>query len=559
MPKHPDRVRIEEVDWLALFPWLRMLTAFRMAIHPGKLLAALLLVVILFVAGRLLDAALPREVQNGELDQYRQAYFGLQTPQQFEDWRASRDKSRPDALRLILKETPGFQGEIEAIVTGPRPIAEALEQLHAHYLSAYLVRVSHPRAAGGGTAERDAELAGIRAARQRALSAVQSLGTRGTFDASLKAAIDAIDRLVRAAATFNLGWSQTIAARPAAAEPDLTLAEADGPLPPAAGAMGYHDQTTVVAALRDLLLVLPAWLWDHHRVFLIVYLLLALVACSMVGGAIARMAAMHATRDDRITPREAARYVARRWGSFLLAPIVPVAMLAIAALLMALFGLLFNASGIDVLGGLLFFLILLCGFLVAGTLLLTAAGIHMAYPATAIDGSDVFDALARAFNYVLNRPWRWLFHGLVALIHGAVCYLLLSLVLYLTVWAVQKGVGAWVMTQTELGVNRFEAILPSPGLGQLAYDIDYAGLDGSARIAAFFVRCWMFLVIGLLSAFAISYYLSANTWIYLLLRRSADGVEIEDIVVDPPDEPGAAREPAAEAGSPASDPAEAQE
>jgi hypothetical protein len=99
---------------------------------------------------------------------------------------------------------------------------------------------------------------------------------------------------------------------------------------------------------------------------------------------------------------------------------------------------------------------------------------------------------------------------------------------------------------------------PTPQADSLPYDVDHAGLKWSEEIAAGAISFWVYLVIGLLGAFAISFYFSANTIIYFLMRREVDATDIDDVYVEETEDefgepsmgPAAAATPAP-AGSPA--------
>src|SRR5438045_9718837 len=77
---------------------------------------------------------------------------------------------------------------------------------------------------------------------------------------------------------------------------------------------------------------------------------------------------------------------------------------------------------------------------------------------------------------------------------------------------------------------------PEPTFASLPYDVAFSGLKWSEAIAAFLIMLWNFLLIGLLGAFAISFYFSANTIIYYLMRREVDATELEDVYVEESDE-----------------------
>ena len=58
---------------------------------------------------------------------------------------------------------------------------------------------------------------------------------------------------------------------------------------------------------------------------------------------------------------------------------------------------------------------------------------------------------------------------------------------------------------------------------------DLATANWTESLAAFLVYLVMLVVIGLLVAFIISFYFSANTIIYSLIRKRVDNTALEDI------------------------------
>lgn len=65
MPHSPNRVVIDRVDWPAVLPVLRLASALRHALQPGKLAVALLAVVVLHGCGLLMDAVWPGDDNQG--------------------------------------------------------------------------------------------------------------------------------------------------------------------------------------------------------------------------------------------------------------------------------------------------------------------------------------------------------------------------------------------------------------------------------------------------------------------------------------------------------------
>jgi hypothetical protein len=81
---------------------------------------------------------------------------------------------------------------------------------------------------------------------------------------------------------------------------------------------------------------------------------------------------------------------------------------------------------------------------------------------------------------------------------------------------------------------RFDAMLKPPQIDRLSYEIDWSDLDGPSKISAILIVAWVYLFVGLLAAYTVSYYYCAFTWIYLLLRRSADGTDFDEMLIDAP-------------------------
>ena len=57
-------------------------------------------------------------------------------------------------------------------------------------------------------------------------------------------------------------------------------------------------------------------------------------------------------------------------------------------------------------------------------------------------------------------------------------------------------------------------------------------LSASESLASFLIAIWVFLLVGLVIAFAISFFFCGYTLIYLLMRRSVDATELDDVYVE---------------------------
>ena len=301
----------------------------------------------------------------------------------------------------------------------------------------------------------------------------------------------------------------------------------------------------------------PVWLWTKHWVFALIYTAWFLLIWSLFGGAISRIAAVHVARDEKISVRHALTFSGGKVLSFVFAPIIPVLIVLGIGLTIALTStVLLHIPWVGpIVAGLFFFLALLGGFIITLVVLGTIGGFNLMYPTVAVEGSDSFDAISRSFSYVFARPWRMLWYTVVALVYGAICYLFVRFFVYLvlaTTWFFM----AWLLGgQHAPPADKSPADVwpriwsqPVDPLASLRWSPDYDHLKGTEAVAAGLIVWWTYLVIGLVGAFAISYYFSANTIIYFLMRREVDATEMDDVYVQETDD--AIEEPLAAGASP---------
>ena len=286
----------------------------------------------------------------------------------------------------------------------------------------------------------------------------------------------------------------------------------------------------------------PGILFANHPLFGLIFFAWFLLVWSLFGGAIARIAAVHVARDEKISVRQALRFSISKVLSFLFAPLIPLLIILFIGAVVAATGLLLlyiKYAGPVVMGA-VFFLALLAGFIMTLVALGTVGGFNLMFPTVAVEGSDSFDAISRSFSYVFARPWRMLFYTAVAIAYGALTYLFVRLFIFVMLVLTHYFVG-WFLPQDGQPDRYWNGageppppavIWPAPEWDNLTYDINYAGLKTSEDIAAGEISFWVYMTIGLLGAFAISFYFSANTIIYYLMRREVDATELDDVYVE---------------------------
>jgi hypothetical protein len=186
--------------------------------------------------------------------------------------------------------------------------------------------------------------------------------------------------------------------------------------------------------------------------------------------------------------------------------------------------------------------LLVDGLLMALLLLGLLFGWPLMWANISVEGVDSFDAVGRAYNYVFQRPLHYLFYAMVAGVLGALGWLLVWNFVAAVV-ALTYGAAAW-----GAGSGNIEAVVSrSPDLGALG--------AFTAWLIAFWVQGLKLLGVG----FLFSYFWTASTAIYFLLRRDADATEMDEVCPEEepspapaPSAPKAASAPAAEGSLPES-------
>ncbi len=268
------------------------------------------------------------------------------------------------------------------------------------------------------------------------------------------------------------------------------------------------------------------WALRYHFIYCIIFFVIILAVISIAGGSLCRIAALQFAQGEKPGLTEALRFSAKRFTSFFSAPLAPVGIIIFIGLFIFLLGLVGNIPRAgELLIGIFMLLALIAGALIAIVLIGAVAGFNLMFPSVAYDGSDCFDAISRSFSYVYTKPWRMLFYSAIAAVYGAICYTFVRffsfLLLGVTYRSLQLGV---------LGGNRkLIAIWPKPEFRNLLGSSGLTAANWSESLAGFLVYLSLLAVVGLLAAFIISFYFSANTIIYSLMRNKVDDTALEDI------------------------------
>lgn len=285
------------------------------------------------------------------------------------------------------------------------------------------------------------------------------------------------------------------------------------------------------------------WLATQRPCFAVMFAIVLLVIFALFGGAICRVAAVRSTREESTSYLAALRFSSEKLGGSIAAPLLPAGVFVVAGLCIFVGGLIASIWGLHTIAGALYGLTLLGGVVLAFTLLAVVLGFHLMWPTIAVEGSDAFDAVQRAAGYVFGRPWHTGFYSLVLLLFGGVAFVMVRIIamLVLKLSHVFTGAGMNLASSAKTStIGKLDAIwhmpdwqdlplLPALGDANFWGSFGTAPLSGAESFTMFFIALWVFLLVGLVGAFVVSFYFCGSTEMYLLLRREVDAVDYDEI------------------------------
>jgi hypothetical protein len=244
--------------------------------------------------------------------------------------------------------------------------------------------------------------------------------------------------------------------------------------------------------------------WLAHAILALFWVL---VVWGLAGGAICRLTVVDISAKPKSGPLSAIRFAIRFGWSLVVTPGWPLLTLGLCSVLCAGFGLLFRLPGGlgAAAGGCLFFVPLILALLMVLLLSCVIAGWPLMIASIATEADEMLDALSRSLGYLGQRPVKCSGYAAIAWLLGIpgtiVTLLLAAGVLYLAAWGV--------------GLSATEASLA--GLANGVWQ------PPAARAGWSLPLFWKSVVGLLVRGWAYSYFWTAATSIYLLLRQEVDG------------------------------------
>lgn len=550
---------VRGVNWRETFPFTQIFRAFRVAIHPTKLILALVALIAIYGGGWLLDSlwpvqnrALPtviadgKVVQQGEIIEF--ANFDPQASKydSFESYRKAQrtrleDQYVSDLMEMKIETDAGAArdaakgandlGKIkDELIKRRDKIVTDANKVRGDKIQA--LKTGYDNESKNAAADKQVKL---KADRDKAITHEEDhyRNTVRSAYADARKQYD-LDSTIKGEGIFsqffNFEKEQINNVSHAVLANDW-LGGFSGNL--------TLQHPGVLQSIQNFCVTGPWWMIRNHLAYFVLFVILFSIIWAIFGGAICRIAAVHVARDEKLSLSAAIKFSTSKFLSFIFAPIIPLVIVVVLGLIVMLGGLIGN---IPVLGpalmGIFFFLALAAGFVMTLVLLGTGGGFNLMYPTIAVEGSDSFDAISRSFSYVYARPWRMLFYTLVAIFYGALCYLFVRYFIAIMLLLTHHFVGAGMFVNVNgdtVPIDVWNTMWPAPS-GQFTYDIDTMTLGPAQTFGAFLVSIWVYLAVGMLGAFFISFYFSSNTIIYYLMRREVDATELDDVYLEQSEE-----------------------
>lgn len=528
-----DKLEQREFNFRQIFPWTELFRGFQVALDPKKLLLAAAGILAMAVGWYVLAvAAFAWHAKPQPTDP---AYAGITGESEEATRQRAWQQFREDRARWNLLLS--YAGDASERFTDAGDLATKPEELEAH----------NPD--GKSFSEAINEV-------------IKALQTTG--ESERKVVFDGKEHLVHAkpyGALRSLPWDEDRGENP------YLLATWQTGITAQPGRLGEYFLTREVPVLIEPLrkfiapvlgLLTPGGGLYNSAYFLLV-IVWTLVVWGLFGGAITRMASVQVARGEKISMREAVRFVWARYVSFLSAPLIPLLFVGIMVFLLSLYGLVFMIPWLgDILvAGLGWPLVLLAGLMMA-VVLVGLVGWPMMYATISAEGSDSFDAISRSYSYVYQSPWSYAWYCLVSLAYGAVVVFFVgfmgSMVVYLGKWGVSQTPfiqkagrdpsflfvyapesfhwrtllldGAKVDGQDVVQKGQIIPVLEQNFRGQLSWPM---------KTGAAIVSVWIYLFFLMIVGFGYSYFWSSSTIVYLLMRRKVDDTDLDEIYLEEDD------------------------
>ncbi|HHT9118536.1 MAG TPA: hypothetical protein ACFYD1_07880, partial [Candidatus Hypogeohydataceae bacterium YC38] len=195
---------------------------------------------------------------------------------------------------------------------------------------------------------------------------------------------------------------------------------------------------------------------------------------------------------------------------------------------------------------------LLFSFLILFVAITGAVGSLLMIPTISADGSDAFDAMSRAYSYVLSKPINYVIYLVAAAGYGALCLIIAATVIDLLVQTSFITVGMGMGKKFDAMAGAVGGLSQPAGLVasySFMTQVKMAFGPLSTKTMVFTASALLFYIVVVklvLWSIAAAFLGSAQTVLYLLMRKDVDGTEVTDVYVEEVEEEIKPSEPVAE-------------
>lgn len=290
-----------------------------------------------------------------------------------------------------------------------------------------------------------------------------------------------------------------------------------------------------VLAITESVLALM-WAVEYHAVYTIVFLVFSLLVITVAGGAICRGAAMQFSKGQipGITP--CIKFSLSKFVSLFCALIAPAILVAsLGYVLILLVGLTANIPYVgEIILAFLFLWVLFLGVIIASVVIWALIGGTLMFGAMGYESSDSFDIICKTFIYLRTKPWQFILYSVTAAVYGAICYLFVRFIAFLTLILSRYflSVIMWADAGEAQTISKLDVLWPEPEFFNLTGAAPDIVRTGTESFSAFIINLEILAVAGIVLAAAMSFYFSANSIIYCLLRKKADNTPLDEVFVE---------------------------
>ncbi len=295
-----------------------------------------------------------------------------------------------------------------------------------------------------------------------------------------------------------------------------------------------HDQLTVVGgrfsarqfpqALAGLIEV-PVRMFLEHPALTMLLVLPVAAVWGVLGGAIGRTTATEFGLVQRTHWGVGIVLSLRRWASQALTLILPLAFAGTLAGLLAVLGkFLLGFAVTSLLGGVLFGAGVLVSLVIVLTLAIFVLALPMLVPAVLIEGTDSIDAIQRCAAYVVAKPLRYLVYCTILFVQLLVVTAILTALIRGSFFVAGSLNSIFLHEPYDALVRQQAFFGEGPNIG-LEAGVYTPWQERAGSLIGFWRR--LFQIIP--AAYAVSYFFTAGSVLYLMMRRACDGQDAAEL------------------------------